>query len=172
MGESPWKFESSRPHQSVFAEPDFRPRASGADNVTLATTYDGYGRLTGYSRSDVAALSFAYNGLDDRVEMVRGSDTRRFIYTADCRVLGEYGASADDTVGALATTPKDYLTAGFPGQSRVLPDLYYNRYRDYDPTTGRYVQADPIGLEGENNLFLYAEGNSKCIPEGIAATSF
>ena len=48
------------------------------------------------SRRDVAALSFAYNGLDDRVEMVRGSDTRRFIYASDGRVLGEYGASAAD----------------------------------------------------------------------------
>ena len=46
--------------------------------------------------------------------------------------------------GSAATTPNDYLALGFPGQSRVIADLYYNRYRDYDPTTGRYIQADPI----------------------------
>jgi hypothetical protein len=36
---------------------------------------------------------------------------------------------------------------------------YYNRYRDYDPTTGRYIQADPIGLEGDENPYAYALGN-------------
>ena len=78
-----------------------------------------------------------------------------------------------DAVGALTTTPNDYLAAGFPGQSRVLPDLYYNRYRDYDPITGRYIQTDPIGLEGGSNVFLYAEGNPVNIvdPEGLRGLS-
>ncbi len=52
----------------------------------------------------------------------------------------------------------DYLAPDFPGQSRVLPDLYYNRHRDYDPTTGRYIQADPIGLDGGQNSYAYAGG--------------
>ncbi len=53
----------------------------------------------------------------------------------------------------------DYAAPGFPGQSRTLADLYYNRYRDYDPTTGRYIQADPIGLAGDVNPYSYAGGN-------------
>jgi RHS repeat-associated protein len=52
-----------------------------------------------------------------------------------------------------------YTLVGFPGQTRTLVDLYYNRYRDYDPTTGRYIQADPIGLMGGRNPYLYANGN-------------
>jgi len=37
----------------------------------------------------------------------------------------------------------------FPGQF-ALPEsgLYYNYYRDYDPTMGRYLESDPIGLRG------------------------
>lgn len=61
--------------------------------------------------------------------------------------------------GGNPIAPGNYLLPGFPGQSRVLPDLYYNRYRDYDPTTGRYVQADPIGLDGGSNVYGYAGGN-------------
>jgi RHS repeat-associated protein len=45
------------------------------------------------------------------------------------------------------------------GQSRTFSDLYYNRYRDYDPTTGRYIQADPIGLAGGANPYSYAMNN-------------
>ena len=58
-----------------------------------------------------------------------------------------------------AVIPTGYTLPGFPGQTRTLNDLYYNRYRDYDPSIGRYVQADPIGLEGDVNPYLYAMGN-------------
>jgi RHS repeat-associated protein len=51
------------------------------------------------------------------------------------------------------------LCAGFPGQQLTLADLYYNQYRDYDPTTGRYIQADPIGLAGDENPYSYAGSN-------------
>ena len=64
-----------------------------------------------------------------------------------------------DSTGALATTPNNYFLPGFPGQSRIIADLYYNRYRDYDPTTGRYIQADPIGLGGGSNPYAYAGNN-------------
>jgi RHS repeat-associated protein len=55
--------------------------------------------------------------------------------------------------------PASYAVPGFPGQSRTLADLYYNMHRDYDSSTGRYIQADPIGLDGGPSPYSYAMNN-------------
>lgn len=48
----------------------------------------------------------------------------------------------------------------FPGQRYDMASgLYYNYFRDYDPSIGRYTQSDPIGLLGGVNNFAYAAGN-------------
>jgi RHS repeat-associated protein len=62
------------------------------------------------------------------------------------------------TTGAAVATPA-YTLPGFPGQFRTNAELYYNKYRDYDISTGRYIQADPIGLAGGPSPYVYAMGN-------------
>ncbi|MFX1678406.1 RHS repeat-associated core domain-containing protein [Mitsuaria sp. CC2] len=49
--------------------------------------------------------------------------------------------------------------------------MYYNYFRDYDPTLGRYVQSDPAGLMGGLNSFAYVEGNPIALfdPNGLSA---
>ena len=59
----------------------------------------------------------------------------------------------------VGTTTLPYLFGfdlAFPGQKRDRETgKHYNYFRDYDPSIGRYIESDPIGLWGGINTFGY-----------------
>uniref|UniRef100_UPI00146F9E5F RHS repeat-associated core domain-containing protein n=1 Tax=Comamonas composti TaxID=408558 RepID=UPI00146F9E5F len=66
----------------------------------------------------------------------------------------DYGAFGRARVDAGSTTSNHIR---FPGQYHdEETGLHYNRYRYYEPETGRYLSKDPIGLGGDWNQFAYA----------------
>jgi RHS repeat-associated protein len=58
------------------------------------------------------------------------------------------------------TVPAVTFNLRYPGQYfDQETSLHYNYHRSYSATTGRYTQADPIGLDGGWNRFAYVDGN-------------
>jgi RHS repeat-associated protein len=69
--------------------------------------------------------------------------------------------SGTTTATLLATSaPTQANNLRFPGQyADSETGLFYNYFRSYQASQGRYTQNDPIGLGGGWNRFGYVEGN-------------
>ena len=82
------------------------------------------------------------------------------VWQADYRPFGEVSESVTIFANNLR-----FAGQYFDGES----GLHYNYFRDYDPTTGRYVQSDPIGLDGGINTYSYVYNNPLIYidPEGL-----
>ena len=70
-----------------------------------------------------------------------------------------YGTMSETVSGGEFTGPVTQ-NLRFPGQYfDVETSNHYNLNRDYMPLLGRYLEADPIGLAGGLNPYLYANAN-------------
>jgi len=79
-------------------------------------------------------------------------------------------AWAPDAFGNGSPSGAATVNLRMPGQFYdAESSLFYNWNRYYNPSTGRYISSDPIGLEGGINTFLYAAASPVMLidPEGL-----
>lgn len=80
------------------------------------------------------------------------------IVSPSCSVgARKYFASSWATLSGLGAFD---LLLRFAGQRYdAETGLYYNYFRDYDPSIGRYAQSDPMGFAGSLNTYTYVVAN-------------
>jgi RHS repeat-associated protein len=146
--------------------------------VTTNYFYDQFGRLLAET-SDGGATFIGYMWLNDTLvawTMYNYPTPDRYYVHPDHlntpRVLTDQNQQIrwrwdnDDPFGANMANenPSGLGTAAlylrYPGQyfDRETND-HYNLYRDYSPDIGRYVESDPIGLEGGLNTYAYVKAS-------------
>ena len=60
----------------------------------------------------------------------------------------------------MLATPTQTINLRLPGQWYAAESgLHQNWMRDYDPTTGRYIETDPLGIDAGANLYPYVSSN-------------
>lgn len=135
--------------------------------VNTGYLYDGANAVQELTGSAVKADLLTGLGIDQVLARTDSTGTRSLLSDA----LGSTLALADPS-GVLQSS-YSYEPYGQTTQTGVASDnlvqytgrendstgLYYYRARYYDPTKGRFTQADPIGLAGGINQFAYVGGN-------------
>jgi RHS repeat-associated protein len=163
--------------------------STGASS-TVVFVYDQWGQLLGeYSSTGAAIREYVWLGSTPIAMFVpNGANDPAVSYLHTDHLNAP--RIATDTSGNIrwrwmaepfgTTAPEDNpsnlgsLTQNlrFPGQyADSESGLFYNYFRDYDSTIGRYTESDPIGLEGGINTYGYVGANPVALadPLGLKA---
>ena len=145
--------------------------APGSTTASHHFVYDEDGHLVGeYNGSGRPITETVYLG-DIPVAVLSGTNRIHYVYTDQLNTprlitdtqgtvvwrwesdpFGVGDADEDPDEDGVSFT----YNLRFPGQYfDAESGLHYNYFRDYDPAIGRYIQSDPIGLEGGVNLQSY-----------------
>jgi RHS repeat-associated protein len=136
--------------------------------ITIHSVFDSEGRrIAEYNEATGGLIrEYVWNGWD-AIAVIEAGVTY-FIRTDH---IGRPAYASDDTgakiwtatylpFGGVRTTTGIPIEARFPGQwFQSESGLHQNWMRDYDPTTGRYLQADPLGLVDGASVYGYVKQN-------------
>jgi RHS repeat-associated protein len=148
--------------QSVYYHYDFSgnliAESDASGSVVTSYIYMGGSRIAKVAMDGTVCY---YHNNHLATPEVMTDETGAIVWKADYKPFG--GALIDST----STITNDFR---FPGQYfDSETGLHYNWNRYYDPSTGRYLTADPIGLTGGINLYAYVLNDPVNLidPEGL-----
>jgi RHS repeat-associated protein len=84
---------------------------------------------------------------------------------------GEFTVPSAEASGVFLRLPGQWEDPLFD-PSTLGVNLFYNLHRWYEPGTGRYISADPLGLWSGEPLYLYSLGNPVAFWDPLGLTAF
>jgi RHS repeat-associated protein len=79
------------------------------------------------------------------------NQTQQVVWMGNYEPFGKLAANQSNSIEIFSRFPGQYFDQE--------TNLYYNYFRDYDPSIGRYIESDPIGLAGGINTYAYVLNN-------------
>ncbi len=136
--------------------------------VTIHSVFDSEGRrIAEYNEATGALIrEYVWNGWDPIavieggvISFVRADHIGRPVFATNTAGTKVWTATYQPFGGVHVSTGT-LPTARFPGQwFQTESGLHQNWMRDYDPATGRYLQADPLGLIDGASVYGYVKQN-------------
>jgi RHS repeat-associated protein len=134
--------------------------------VTIHSVFDIQGRrIAEYNEATGALIrEYVWNSWDPvavieggTIYYVRADHIGRPVFATNSTGVKVWSATYTP-FGGVHTSTGSLPTARFPGQwFQSESGLHQNWMRDYDPTTGRYLQADPLGLVDGASVYGYVK---------------
>ncbi|HEU5381324.1 MAG TPA: RHS repeat-associated core domain-containing protein [Ktedonobacteraceae bacterium] len=140
------------------------------DNTITSYQYDEQGHVIAESNGRTGAVIREYIYLGDMpLAQIESSGAIEYIQTDQSGTPQTMTDNTGKVVWDRIQLPfgETYSIAGTATTNLRAPGQYfdsesglnYNLFRTYNPTLGRYTQADPIGLAGGINPYAYVLGN-------------
>jgi RHS repeat-associated protein len=138
---------------------------------TLVAVIAGSTPTAAISATNTAAIYYVHSDHLDTPRLVTDATGKRR-WSWDLMGAEPFGVTAPNEAPAGQTGASVFtLNMRFPGQYLDKETgSFYNYFRNYNPSTGRYLQSDPIGLKGGLNTYGYVSGNPLSLvdPMGLA----
>jgi RHS repeat-associated protein len=148
------------PTESIIYHYDLSGKLLGETSTTGGTSrdyiYNGSIPVAQVSRQGTQD-NLVYLHTDQLGTPRRATDTSgQVVWLWRSEPFGDSAANDDPDQDGTSVT----VNLRFPGQYYDQETgLQYNYFRYYDPSTGRYITSDPIGLRGGLNTYGYVGGN-------------